>query len=105
VKRHGEELIPLALSLAWGLVVAVGAYAVVRSIQFALYPDPNPAAVVWSAHAGYFWRVWTVAYGGGLAAFIVLPVARRHVEGCARALGPAVGIAAALLALQAALFP
>jgi hypothetical protein len=98
-------LLPFAVSLAWGLVVAVGAYAIARSIQFVLDPDPNPAAVVWSAHTGYFWRMWTVCYAGGIAAFVVLPVARRHIEGCARALGPAVGIAATLLALQAALFP
>jgi hypothetical protein len=105
LKRDGAAIVPFGLSLAWGLVGAVGAYAVVRSIQFAVYPDPNPAGVVWSAHAGYFWRAWTVGYAGGIAAFVVLPVAQRHVEGCARALGPAVGVAAALLALQAALFP
>ena len=105
MKSVRAGVVALALSLAWGLVLAVGAYAVVRSIQFSVYPDPNPATVVWSAHAGYFWRIWTVVYAGGIGSFIVLPVARRHIEGCTLALGPAVGVAAALLALQAAFFP
>jgi hypothetical protein len=103
--RAAASAVPFAVSLAWGFVVSVGAYAIVRSIQFLLYPDPNPAAVVWSAHSGYFWRVWTVSYAGGIASFVGLLIARRRVEGCAHALGRAVGIAAALLALQAAVFP
>ena len=105
MKRAGERFVPFAVSIAWGLAVAVGAYAVVRSLQFVLYAEPNPASVVWSAHAGYFWRVWTVCYAGGIAAFVALLVARQHVERCARALGPAVAVVAALLALQAALVP
>jgi hypothetical protein len=89
----------------WGLVVAVGAYAIVRGIQFFLYPDPNPATLVWSAHAGFFWRAWTCAYAGGIAAFVAFLFARTRVEGAARALVPAIGLAAALLALQTAVFP
>jgi hypothetical protein len=94
-----------AVSLLWGLLVAVGAYAVERAIQCFVSPDPNPQAVVWSAHAGYFWRMLTVTYAGGIAAFVVLLVARERIETLARGLLPAVGIVAALLALQAAFFP
>jgi hypothetical protein len=100
-----DLFVAIAVSLAWGLVVAVGAYAIVRTTQRLLYPDPNPSLAIWSAHAGYFWRVWTVSYGGGIAAFVVLLIARRSVSGPAHALVPALGIAAALLALQAALLP
>jgi hypothetical protein len=103
VKR--QTSVAAAVSLAWGLVVAVDCYAVVRTIQFFVYPDPNPRAVVWSAHAGYFWRAWTVSYAGGIAAFVALLLTRRRLDTLARALVPAVGIAAALLALQAGLFP
>jgi hypothetical protein len=105
VTRERADVVAFALSLAWGMVVAVIAYAVVRSIQFAIYPDPNPAAVVWSAHSGYFWRLWTVGYAGGIAAFSALVIARRHVEVCARMLAPALAVAATLLSLQAVLFP
>ncbi|HZU81892.1 MAG TPA: hypothetical protein VE987_03200 [Polyangiaceae bacterium] len=94
-----------AISLAWGLVVSVGVYAAVRCVQFFVYPDPNPAAPAWSAHAGYFWRVWTVAYAGGMAAFVVRLVARGHVEAAARGLVAAVYAAAVLLGLQVVFFP
>jgi hypothetical protein len=100
-----DSIVAGAVSLAWGLVVAAAGYAIVRALQFFSYPDPNPSAVVWSAHAGYFWRAWTVSYGGGIAAFVVLITARRSIEPSARALVPAVGIAAALVALQAAFLP
>jgi hypothetical protein len=103
MKRDGVAL--AAVSFAWGLVIAVGAYAVMRALQFAFAPEPNPKQLLWSVHAGYFWRVLTVGYAGGIAAFVVLLVGRERVETLARALAPAIGIAAALLALQAALFP
>jgi H+/Cl- antiporter ClcA len=94
-----------AIALAWGLVVTVGAYAVVRAIQSVVSPDPNPAALVWSAHAGFFWRIWTVAYLGGFAAFVAFVVARGRPGAAARALAPAIAVAAALLLLQSALLP
>jgi hypothetical protein len=94
-----------ALAIAWGLVVAVAAYAIVRAIQSLLVPDLNPAALVWSPHAGFFWRIWTVAYVGGFAAFVAFVVARGRRSAAARALAPAVAIAAALLALQCVFLP
>ena len=101
----GETGVTCALSAAWGLVVTVGAYAVVRAIQRIVYPDPNPAALVWSAHAGFFWRAWTVAYLGGVAAFVTFLVARGRNRAAARALAPAIAVAAGLLALQSAFLP
>ncbi len=94
-----------ATSLAWGMAVAVAAYAVVRVIQFFLYPDPNPATLVWSAHSGFFWRCWTVGYAGCIAAFVAFLAARDEPEKAARALAPALAVSALLLALQAAVFP
>jgi hypothetical protein len=105
VSERTEFSIAAAVSLAWGLLIAVGAYAAVRAIQFFLYPDPNPATLVWSAHAGYFWRAWTVGYAGGMATFIAFPLVRGDLARSARALVPAVGVATALLALQALFFP
>jgi signal transduction histidine kinase len=93
------------ISIAWGIVVAVASYATVRTIAFFVYPDPNPAALVWSAHAGYFWRLWTVVYAGGIGSFVAYPLIRTRHAAAARALAPALVVAAALLVLQAALFP
>ena len=95
----------LALALVWGLLAAVALYAVVRGVQYFAFPDPNPAIVVWSAHAGYFWRAWIVAYGGGFAAFIVFFASRSLAPKLAGALPAAVIASAALLAVQAIAFP
>jgi hypothetical protein len=94
-----------AIALGWGFAVAVAAYAVVRAIQFFLYPDPNPATLVWSAHSGFFWRVWTVGYAGGIAAFVAFPLALTRPDAAARTLASAVAVAAVMLALQTALLP
>jgi hypothetical protein len=94
-----------AVAACWGLVVAVGAYAVVRAIQFFLYPDPNPATLVWSAHAGFFWRCWTCAYAGGIAAFVAFLLTRAGPARSLRALAPAIAVVAAMLALQTAILP
>lgn len=100
-----EAVVDAAIGLAWGACVAVAAYGVVRSIQFFLYPDPNPATLVWSAHAGFFWRCWTCAYAGGIAAFIAFVGARRNAARAARSLVGAMAAAGAILALQTAIFP
>jgi hypothetical protein len=100
-----DDVVAVGVALAWGMAVAVGAYALVRTVQFFLYPDPNPATLVWSAHAGFFWRSWTCAYAGAIAAFIAYVPTRRHLASSVRALGPAVAVTAVLLALQTAVFP
>jgi hypothetical protein len=100
-----EGVVAAGVALAWGMAAAVGAYALVRTVQFFIYPDPNPATLVWSAHAGFFWRSWTCAYAGAIAAFIAYVPTRRHLAASVRALGPAVAIAGVLIALQTAIFP
>ena len=104
-EAKGDLAVTCAISLAWGLVVSVGAYAVVRAIQRIFGTAPDPAAIAWSVHAGFFWRVWTVTYLGGFAAFIAFLVTRGRPHAAARALAPAIAVAAALLALQSAFLP
>ncbi len=93
------------IAIAWGACVAVAAYGIVRAIQFFVYPDPNPATLVWSAHAGFFWRCWTCAYAGALAAFIAYVGAKRSPAKAARSLVGAIAVAGAILALQTAFLP
>jgi hypothetical protein len=108
-----ERRLRLALALAWGLVFATGAYALVRAVQSLASPAPAtmhdsaaPGALVdWGMHAGFFWRSWTVGYAGGLAAFVVFLAARGRTGTAARALAPAIAIAAALLLVQSAFLP
>jgi hypothetical protein len=95
----------LALGVMGASVTAVGLYAVLRIVQYYLFPDPNPAMVIWSAHAGYFWRIWTVAYAGGMAGMAAFAAASRDPARVARALLPALTVAALLIAAQGTLVP
>jgi hypothetical protein len=92
-----------AIALTWGLVAAVAGYAVLRALQHLAFSEPNPATLVWSAHAGFFWRAWTAGYAGGMAAFIVFVGVTPGRA--AKHLASGVVVAAGLLAVQALLFP
>jgi len=92
-------------SLAWGLVVAVAGYAVIRSGEVLLGTDPDPAKVGFSLHAGFFWRSLTMLYAGGITSFVAWAASRGHPHAAARGLVAAIPIATALLALQALFFP
>ena len=59
------------LAIACGCEVACAAYAIIRTFQYFFIPEPNPALVMQSVHAGYFWRAWISAYAGGFVALLV----------------------------------
>ena len=98
-------MIRAALALMTGLVTAVGLYGLLRGLQLIFFPEPNPATVIWSAHAGYFWRGWIVAYVGGMAGFLGWSAAGRDPERVAKALARAVVVAAAILFVQGVALP
>ncbi len=98
-------MIRLALGAMAGCVVAVALYAIVRGLQLVIFPEPNPATVIWSAHAGYFWRAWIVSYSGGMAALIAWKAAGSDPERVARVLAGGVVVAAALIFAQGVLLP
>ena len=92
-----------AVAAIAGCIAAVFFYALLRGIQLALFPEANPATVIWSAHAGYFWRIWIVVYLAGMTGFLTyLP---RDPGSVARFLVPGVTVAAVAIVLQAALAP
>ncbi len=95
----------LALAAVTGCVTAVSFYAIMRGAQLALTSEPNPATVIWSAHAGYLWRAWTALYAGGMAACLGYVASRRHAPRLARWLVHALGVASALLVVQALVAP
>jgi H+/Cl- antiporter ClcA len=102
VKR---DAIAATVSVAWAMVVAVGAYAGMRVVQVLASPPLDPTATSWSIHSGFFWRILTVEYAGGIAAFVAFLVVRRRFEAAASALAPAIAIAGGLLAVQSVFFP
>jgi hypothetical protein len=98
-------MIRAALSLMAGCVTAVGLYGLVRGIQFLAFREPNPATIIWSAHAGYFWRIWIVSYAGGMASILAWTFAGRDPARVARVLLGAVSVATGLIVLQGLLLP
>ena len=86
-------------------VAAVALYAVARALQLALVGEANPATVIWSAHAGFFWRAWTVLYAGGMAGFVAFLAAKRDPLRVARVLVRGLMVASGLLVLQSLFLP
>lgn len=97
----------LALAIAAGCVVALTSYAALRVIQAIAFPEPNPAIVIWSERAGYFWRLWIAAYIGGMAAIgaWALGGSAAGADRIAGALPKAIGVAALAIAAQGTLVP
>jgi hypothetical protein len=95
----------LTIAALWACVVGAMLYPALRAIQYVLFPEANPATVVWSAHAGYMWRMIIVAYAAGMTAFIAFMIARRDPERATRGLLPALTVAAVAIAAQGALLP
>jgi hypothetical protein len=102
-----EKLAPprTTIALVFGLSVAVAGYAVARAASALASPAIDPTGIVPNAPIAFFWRALTVGYAGGIAAFVAAVVALRRADFAARALAPALAIAALLLATQALFWP
>lgn len=95
----------LALALVAGLEAAIALYAVTRVVQARFMKEPDPALVIWSEHAGFFWRGWTVAYVGGMVAFAAWMLAKKDEARVARLCARSVLVVALLIAIQGVLVP
>ncbi len=97
--------IRLGLSVIAACTAAIALYGVMRVVQKLLFPEADPALVIWSEHAGFFWRSWTVVYAGGMLGFATWVLSEKHAARVTSFLATAVPIAAAILALQGLLVP
>lgn len=93
------------LSVVAGCTTAAALYALVRVAQSLIFKEPDPALVIWSEHAGFYWRALTVGYVGGMAAFLAWVASARSSSRVAAVLARALPVSAALLAAQAILVP
>ena len=93
------------LAVVAACTTAAALYAIIRLAQALIFPEPDPALIIWSEHAGFFWRVWTVFYLGGMSAFITWLLSARHAAAIASFLGWALPASALLLAAQGVLVP
>lgn len=91
----------LAIACIAACTAATGVYALLRLGQWLLVPETNPALVIYSDHAAYFWRAWTAAYFGVAVGFS----ASLRAERIARLLPASVTLATAILILQSLLLP
>lgn len=94
-----------AIAMIGACTAATASYAVLRVGQWLVFTEPNPALVIYSEHAAYFWRSWIAAYVGVLVGFTVWVLAARAPERVARALAHGVVVVTALLVLQSLLVP
>lgn len=95
----------LGLAFVAACTTAAALYAVVRVAQALIFREPDQAQVIWSEHAGFFWRVLTVGYVGGMVGFVTWLASSRHAARIARLLSRALPIAAAMITAQALLVP
>lgn len=93
------------LAVIAGCTAAMGLYAILRIAQALIFTEPDPALVIWSEHAGFFWRTWTVGYMGGMVALLTWMLTGRDAARVAALLVRALPIATAALATQAILVP
>jgi hypothetical protein len=97
----------LALAGIAAALASAAFYAALRVGQALVGNEPDPALIIWSPHAGFFWRAWTAAYFGVMAGFVVFVVAARTLalDRVARALSVAVVVVALLVAAQGLFVP
>ncbi|MBX3192204.1 MAG: hypothetical protein KF819_34765 [Labilithrix sp.] len=95
----------LALAIIAACATSVALYAIIRVAQALLFQEADPALVIWSAHAGFFWRAWTAAYFGAMVGFVAWIAASRDPGRLASILARAVPVAAVLGAAQGLLVP
>ena len=91
----------LAIAFITACTAAITAYALLRVGQSLAVTEANPAQIIYSEHAAYFWRSWTAAYAGALLGFAAWIWPYRS----ARALPPGIIVATGLLALQSVFIP
>jgi hypothetical protein len=101
-EKLSRALRSAALASAFGCSVAALAYAVFRAAAFFATHEPDPALVIWSEHAGFYWRSVTAIFAGVLAG---LAAALAPEERIAKILAPTMLLSAAVLAMQALFIP
>jgi hypothetical protein len=96
-----------ALALSAGCALLLVIYAVLRVIQLLWFPEPNPAVVIGSVRAGYFWRLWTGGYLAGMGALGVYAAAATASGAArvARALPVGLCVAIAAILVQGLVIP
>lgn len=102
MRPRGERAL---VAIAFGVVLAALAYAALRVLEVALFPEADPAIVIWSDRSRFVWRALIAVYLGGMGAFGGYALGGRSARVAASLLPSVVLVGAGLLALQGALRP
>jgi hypothetical protein len=94
-----------ALAIVASATTATALYALIRVAQALLFSEPDPALIIWSPHAGFFWRSWTAAYIGTMIGAVVWVTSAASPALTLRAVGVALVVATGLIAAQGILVP
>jgi hypothetical protein len=70
----------ITIALAFGCAVTVFAYSTVRIVDVLLFPEPNPAIVVWTDRSRFVWRALIAVYLGGASVFAGFGLVNRRPE-------------------------
>lgn len=70
----------MTIALAFGCAVTVFAYSTVRIVDVLLFPEPNPAIVVWTDRSRFVWRALVAVYLGGASVFAGFGLVNRTPE-------------------------
>ena len=100
--KRGDALL---VGVAAGAAASVIAYAALRGLERALFPEPNPAMLIWSDRSPFLWRAAIAVYLGGAAVFGGYALAARSPRSAARVLLATIAAAVAAIVVQGALFP
>jgi hypothetical protein len=95
----------LGLAVLAACSSATALYALLRLVQALVMKESDPALVIYSEHAGFFWRALTAGYLGGMAGFVTWLLAPRDPERMAKVVGRVLVVAAALALLQGVAVP
>lgn len=95
----------IGLAAIAGCEAALTLYAALRVYQAAKGTEPNPALILWSAHAGYFWRAWISAYVGGMVALAIYVVSAKRIEQTTKWLATSLFVAVLAITAQGILVP
>jgi hypothetical protein len=94
------------VGIAVGAACSVIAYALLRALlERALFPEPNPAVLIWADRSPFVWRAAIALYVGGAAVFGGTALAGRSPRAAARCLLGAVAVAVLAIVVQGALWP
>jgi hypothetical protein len=86
------------------LITAIALYPLLRIGAAVWGHEANPATLLYSSHAGYFWRSWTCAYAGAMVAVLAGSFLKDDAR-TFRVLGTGLSVAVTLLVAQSLFVP